>query len=86
LAMPPPPLPTLPRPLLSPPSIPEYFNNAKYEDIVCKPLKPLYDGTLDNLVPFLNRLDIRHHDEGWGTITYLKVNNRELDLIRNFPK
>lgn len=39
-------------------ALPEYYNNAKYEDLVCKPIKPLYDGSPEHLVPFLNRLDI----------------------------
>jgi len=56
-------LPTQTRSQQSPSSIPDYFNNAKYEDIVCRPLKTLYDGTPDSLVPFLNRLDIRRHDD-----------------------
>jgi hypothetical protein len=32
---------------------PSYYNNAKYEDIVCKAIKPSYDGSKDNLIPFL---------------------------------
>jgi len=79
-------LPTQTRSQQSPSSIPDYFNNAKYEDIVCRPLKPLYDGTPDSLVPFLNRLDIRRHDEGWGSITYLRVPNTDYDLLRQFSQ
>jgi hypothetical protein len=37
---------------------PSYYNNAKYEDIACKPIKPLYDGSEDQLIPFLTLLDI----------------------------
>jgi len=84
-------LPTPPSPLPSPPRqppaiTPDFFSNAKYEDIVCKPFKPQFDGTPDNLVPFLNRLDIRRHNESWGSITYVTVNGRQLDLIRNFSQ
>jgi hypothetical protein len=50
---------------------PEYYTNAKYEDLACKPIKPLYDGSPEQLVPFLNRLDIRRQDEGWYPITFL---------------
>jgi hypothetical protein len=70
----------------SPTSIPDYLSNAKYEDIACRPIKPLYDCTEDNLVPFLNRLDIYYHDEGWGPITYINVNNMKHDLIEHFSK
>ncbi len=37
---------------------PEYYNNAKYEDIISKPLKPSYDGLPELLIPFINWLDI----------------------------
>ena len=39
--------------------LPEYYNNAKYEDISTKPLSKKYDGSPEGLIPFLNRLDIR---------------------------
>jgi hypothetical protein len=41
---------------------PDYYHNAKFEDIATRPLKPVYDGSPAQLVPFLNRLDIRRHD------------------------
>jgi hypothetical protein len=63
--------------------LPDYFNNAKFEDIICRPIKPLYDGIADNLVPFLNRLDIRSQDVAWGSITFLNV---KYDLIKHFAK
>jgi hypothetical protein len=63
---------------------PEYYTNAKYEDIISKPIKPLYDGSSEHLVPFLNRLDIRRQDEGWYPITFLEIQNRTYDLVRHF--
>jgi hypothetical protein len=65
---------------------PEYYTNAKYEDLACKPIKPLYDGSPEQLVPFLNRLDIRRQDEGWYPITFLLIENNNLDLTRHFAK
>jgi hypothetical protein len=65
---------------------PEYYNNAKYEDIISKPMKPPYDGSSDQLIPFLNRLDIRRQDEGWYPITFLTINNTKYDLIRHFTQ
>jgi hypothetical protein len=65
---------------------PEYYTNAKYEDLACKPIKPLYDGSPKQLVPFLYRLDIRRQDEGWYPITFLLINNTTLDLTRHFAK
>jgi hypothetical protein len=65
---------------------PEYYNNAKYEDIISKPLKPPYDGSSEQLIPFLNRLDIRRQDEAWYPITFLTIQNTTYDLIRHFMK
>jgi hypothetical protein len=35
------------------PITPTYVVKAKYEEISCKPIKPLYDGMEDDLMPFL---------------------------------
>jgi hypothetical protein len=43
--------------IITPAKAPDYYNNARYEDIICKPVKPAYDGSADQLVPFLNRLN-----------------------------
>jgi hypothetical protein len=37
---------------------PEYYNNAKYEDIILKPICSSYNGSPEELVPFLNCHDI----------------------------
>jgi hypothetical protein len=55
-----------------------------YEDIISKPLKPLYNGSSEQLIPFLNRLDIRRQDEGWYPVTFLTIQGTKYDLIRNF--
>jgi hypothetical protein len=36
---------TLPRNLAPTPRQNDHYNKAKYEDIICRPLKPLYDGS-----------------------------------------
>jgi hypothetical protein len=66
---------------------PAYFNNAKYEDICCKPIKPLYDGSESNLMPFLLRLDIQRQDEGWAPATYVTLDDgdsKKFDLTSEF--
>jgi hypothetical protein len=68
------------------PKPPEYYNNAKYEDIISKPIKPPYDGSSEQLIPFLNRLDIRRQDKGWYPITFLTIHGIKYDLIRHFAK
>lgn len=65
---------------------PEYYNNAKYEDIISKPIKPNYDGSSEQLIPFLNRLDIRRQGEGWYPITFLTIHQNTYDLLRDFTQ
>ncbi len=72
--------------ILRPSRQPDYYNNAKFEDLATRPLKPTYDGSPDQLVPFLNRLDIRRHDEGWYPITFVTIRNKKLDLLRDFTQ
>lgn len=64
----------------------DHYNNAKYEDIICRLIKLTYDGTPDLLVPFLNRLELRCQDESWSAITYVKQGGTTYDVIRHFAK
>jgi hypothetical protein len=66
--------------------IPDYYNIAKYEDIICRGIKPPYDGTPDQLIPFLNRLDIRRQDESWYPSTIFILDDKTFDLTRHFAK
>jgi hypothetical protein len=72
--------------IVTPAKAPDYYNNARYEDIICKPVKPAYDGSADQLVPFLNRLDIRRQDESWYPITFIMIAQHTYDLLRHFAK
>jgi hypothetical protein len=63
---------------------PSYYANAKYEEISCKPIKPLYNGSEDSLVPFLTKLDLRRQNEGWASATFITVNHHTYDLTCNF--
>ncbi len=65
---------------------PEYYNTAKYEDLISKPIKPVYDSSSEQLVPFLNWLDIPRQDEGWYPITFITIHNNKYDLISDFTK
>jgi len=65
-------------------STPAYFHNAKYEDISCRGIKLIYNGSEDDLMPFLLRLDIRRQDEGWSPATYVSVENKSYDLTFEF--
>ncbi len=63
---------------------PAYVTNANYEEISCKAIKLPYDGTEDDLMPFLLRLDIQHQDEGWVPATYVKTPNKGFNLTTEF--
>jgi hypothetical protein len=41
-----------------PSTTPAYIANANYEEICCRPIKPIYKGTKDDLMPFLLLIDI----------------------------
>jgi hypothetical protein len=68
------------------PKTADYYNIAKYEDIICKGIKPPYDGSSDQLIPFLNRLDIRRQDESWYPSTFISIGSDSFDLTRQFAK
>jgi hypothetical protein len=42
---------------------PYNFDNAEYEQISCSGPKTLYNGTLQDLIPMLNLIHIRHQNE-----------------------
>jgi hypothetical protein len=63
---------------------PAYVTNAKYEEFCCKAIKPSYDGTEEDLMPFLLRLDIQRQDEGWAPATYIKIDDATFDLTTEF--
>jgi hypothetical protein len=65
---------------------PAYVSNAKYEAICCHLLTPLYDGTEENLMPFLLHLDIRRQDEGWAPAIYITVDTKRYDLTVEFSQ
>lgn len=67
-------------------SLPAYYSNAKYEEISCKGMKPAYDGTEDELIPFLTRLDIRRQHEGWAPATYVTIHSKTYDLTSKFAQ
>jgi hypothetical protein len=66
------------------PYVPDYLNNAKFEGISCKPIKPIYNGTKVDLMPFLLCLDICHQDQGWASATYLTIDDKKYDLTSEF--
>jgi hypothetical protein len=50
----------------------------------CCAIKPTYDGSEDQLVPFLTRLDLRRQNEGWASATYVKIAEKQLGLTLHF--
>jgi len=62
----------------------DYYNNAKFEDLACRPITPAYDGSASQLIPFMNKLHLRRQNELWATSTYFTINNKTYDLLRDF--
>ncbi len=64
----------------------DHYNNVKYEDIICHPIKPTYDGSLGTLIAFLCCLDIHRQDEDWSSIPFISQDSIDYDLIFHFAK
>ncbi len=47
-------------------------------------IKPIYDGSEDQLIPFLSRLDIERQNEGWAPTTYIQLHDIKYNLTSNF--
>jgi len=58
--------------------MPAYFNNARYEEICYKGIKLPYDGSKEELMPFLTRLDIWRQDEGWAPAMFVDVEGKSM--------
>jgi hypothetical protein len=68
----------------SPSALPAYYSNAKYEEISCKAIKPLYNGSEENLIPFLTKLELHRQHEGWASATFVTVAGKKYDLTTHF--
>jgi hypothetical protein len=54
---------------------PTYYNNAQFDENATRPIKPIYDGLEDQLIPFLACLDIRCQYEGLASATFVFIKN-----------
>ena len=60
------------------PLVSSYFNNAKYDDIICKPIKPIYNGSEADLMLILLWLDIWRQDDGGVPAMYLTIDDNTM--------
>ncbi len=63
---------------------PAYYTNAKFEEIASRANKPTYDGSEDQLVPFLSRVDFHRQNEGWSSAPYIRISDTTCDLTSNY--
>ncbi len=68
------------------PQMPDMYDNAKIEQIICSGLKPLYDGSAENLIPTLNQINVRRRNEVWVDATYVMQDDIKLDMVTHFSK
>jgi hypothetical protein len=68
------------------PKVPDIFDNAKYEQIACAGLQPKYNGSPDELIPTLNMIHIRRQNEVWYAATFLRQDDSNIDLVRQFSQ
>jgi hypothetical protein len=76
--------PTLGLHLITPMKPNDHFNNAKHEDLVCEPIKPIYDGSPDSLIHILHCLNLYCQDEAWASIVMITQDEKEHDLLWQF--
>jgi hypothetical protein len=67
-------------------SVPDIFDNAKYEALACIGLKPRYDGSPKDLLPTLDLIDVRRKNEAWYHATLIDQDGGQVDLITQFSK
>jgi hypothetical protein len=67
------------------PRVLDIFDNAKFEQIACG-IKPLYDGSPNDLVPTLNSVHIRRQDKVWYSASFIIQDAEELGLIGHFSE
>jgi hypothetical protein len=58
----------------------------KDKQIACTGIKPLYDGSPQELIPTLNAIHIRSQNESWYRATFILQDGETLDLVRQFSK
>ena len=65
-------------------SLPAYYSNAKYEEIFCKAIKPLYDSSEEKLIPFLTKIILYRQHEGWAPATFITIADKKYNLTTHF--
>jgi hypothetical protein len=69
-----------------PQRVPDMWDNAKVEQIICASLKQVYDSSQENLLPTLNLIQIRRKNEVWCPATYLLQYSKTVDLVQQFSQ
>jgi hypothetical protein len=77
-------LPPPPPTIVNQPRVPDMWENAKVEQIICAGIKPPYDGSPDWLIPTMNLINIRRKNEVWHSATYLQKADIKVDLVLHF--
>jgi hypothetical protein len=66
--------------------MPDMWDNAKVEQIICAGLKPVYDGSPDKLIQTMNLMHIRHKNEVWCPATYIMKGPTKIDMVLHFSQ
>jgi len=87
----PPPPSLLPHASLAGPSsfpqrVPDMWDNAKVEQIICAGLKQVYDGSQEKLLPTLNLIQIRRKNEVWCPASYMLQDLKTVDVVQQFSQ
>jgi hypothetical protein len=63
---------------------PAHYTIAKFEEIACRAIKPVYDSSKDQLISFLSRSDIQCQNKGWPSATFITILDETYHLTSNF--
>jgi len=64
----------------------DIYDNARFEQIACTGLSQKYNGSPDQLIPTLNLIHLRRQNEVWFGATFLTIDDKMIDLIKDFSR
>jgi hypothetical protein len=68
------------------PTKPNIYDNTHFERIACAGLSQRYDGSPDHLIPTLNLIHLCWQNEVWYTATFLTIEGKVIDLVKDFSR
>jgi hypothetical protein len=65
---------------------PDIYDNARFEQIACAGVSQCYDESPNQLMPTLNLIHLCRLNEVWYTATFLTIEGKVTDLVKDFSR